>query len=153
VGWTLGKHRKTKWWLCSLCHKHRKVRNSWCAECANAMKREYNKHRTEKNRAYNSRWRKSNVEKRRFVARIWYRKNKRRILVQRRRDAYKIHARTILNNAVRTGIIVRLPCEVCGDLKTHGHHDNYSFPLKVRWLCATHHSKIHARKGCENGLD
>ena len=48
-----------------------------------------------------------------------------------------------LNAAVRHGKITQLPCEKCGDLRTHGHHDDYSKPLSVRWICAKHHKELH----------
>jgi hypothetical protein len=35
------------------------------------------------------------------------------------------------------------PCEVCGALPTHAHHDDYSRPLEVRWLCPLHHRQEH----------
>ncbi|UOF80573.1 putative hnhc nuclease [Caudoviricetes sp.] len=36
------------------------------------------------------------------------------------------------------------PCEVCGtDNKVHRHHDDYSKPLQVRFLCPKHHKAIH----------
>ena len=47
----------------------------------------------------------------------------------------KYKARYTLRNAVRLGIIKKQPCEKCGDNKSHGHHDDYSKPLEVRWLC------------------
>ena len=37
----------------------------------------------------------------------------------------------------------RLPCEVCGERKTHAHHDDYSKPLEVKWLCKKHHDEHH----------
>lgn len=57
----------------------------------------------------------------------------------------KHKARQILGDAVRSGRIARGPCEVpgCKDTKTEGHHDDYSRPLDVRWLCAKHHKEIH----------
>lgn len=48
-------------------------------------------------------------------------------------------------DALERGYLRRGPCEVCGDVETHGHHDDYSKPLSVRWLCVKHHA-IHHRK-------
>jgi hypothetical protein len=55
----------------------------------------------------------------------------------------KIRARIIVREAVRIGNLTRLACEVCGDPKSHGHHDDYAKPLEVRWLCAPHHREHH----------
>jgi hypothetical protein len=49
----------------------------------------------------------------------------------------------ILNNAVRDGKIVRLPCFICG-AKAHAHHPDYDRPLDVIWLCPKHHYETHA---------
>ena len=54
-------------------------------------------------------------------------------------------ANCALNYAVKSGKIIRKPCEVCGFKKSQGHHDDYSKPLKVRWLCSFHHRKHHGR--------
>lgn len=56
--------------------------------------------------------------------------------------AYKAH--TEVNKAVRKGILIRLPCEFCGDTNVHGHHKDYSKPLDVIWLCAKCHNRLHA---------
>lgn len=56
----------------------------------------------------------------------------------------KYRARVALRTAVRRGKIARLPCEVCGVTRVHGHHDDYSKPFDVRWLCALHHRAHHA---------
>jgi len=45
--------------------------------------------------------------------------------------------------AVRRGLISRKPCEECGDPKSEGHHEDYSKPLEVIWLCRTHHRRRH----------
>lgn len=46
--------------------------------------------------------------------------------------------------AIRKGELVRGPCEVCGTTKhIDGHHDDYSKPLEVRWLCRRHHILHH----------
>lgn len=54
-------------------------------------------------------------------------------------------ARRKIRHEIEMGRIVRLPCEVCGEVKTHAHHDNYSQPLNVRWLCRKHHDEHHAK--------
>jgi len=57
----------------------------------------------------------------------------------------KSRAHRILNYHVRVGNMSKKPCEVCGtDKHIHGHHDDYSKPLDVRWLCAAHHKEHHA---------
>lgn len=56
-------------------------------------------------------------------------------------------AHIMVGNAVRDGKIIKGVCEVCGDLDSHGHHDDYSLPLVVRWLCSIHHSDWHAKNG------
>ena len=36
------------------------------------------------------------------------------------------------------------PCEVCGtEENVHKHHEDYSKPLDVRFLCTTHHGERH----------
>lgn len=55
----------------------------------------------------------------------------------------KAKARCFLNVAVRRGKIVKQPCEVCGESKTQGHHEDYSKPLEVVWLCKRHHREKH----------
>jgi hypothetical protein len=53
------------------------------------------------------------------------------------------HARNMAARAIRSGKLKRLPCEVCGNLKSHAHHDDYSKPLDVRFLCDPHHREHH----------
>lgn len=54
-------------------------------------------------------------------------------------------SRYIFRKAVMSGKIKRLPCEVCGDKKSQGHHEDYSKPLEVIWLCRTHHEDRHRK--------
>lgn len=55
-------------------------------------------------------------------------------------------AHNAVNNAVRDKRLFKEPCEMCGELKVHAHHDDYSKPLEVRWLCVHHHALIHAEE-------
>lgn len=57
----------------------------------------------------------------------------------------KHKARYMLRNAVRAGKVKKLPCKVCRAVKVEGHHDDYSKPLKVIWLCQKHHKERHRR--------
>lgn len=65
----------------------------------------------------------------------------------RKANRGKYKATNAVNNALRDGRIIRLPCEICGKEKVHGHHDDYSKPLDVRWLCAAHHRQWHIENG------
>lgn len=59
--------------------------------------------------------------------------------------AYKAH--TAVNSAIRSGKMLRLKCEVCGGDDSHAHHDDYQYPLTVRFLCAAHHKQWHDING------
>lgn len=52
-------------------------------------------------------------------------------------------ARRACRKARENGVLVQQPCEQCGDVKTQAHHDDYSKPLDVRWLCSRCHAAIH----------
>src|ERR1035437_2976161 len=62
----------------------------------------------------------------------------RRRLVRESRNAFA--------RALSAGEITRQPCEVCGE-RGEGHHDDYSKPLDVLWLCRRHHALRHAELG------
>ena len=73
-------------------------------------------------------------------ARIRYRKD----------NPIKYKAQTAVGNAVRDGILIKpMICECCfiDSDRLHGHHDDYSKPLEVRWLCPRCHSKWHKDNG------
>lgn len=53
-------------------------------------------------------------------------------------------AHSMVETAILNGVLVREECEICGDTKRiDAHHDDYSKPLKVRWLCKSCHGKLH----------
>jgi hypothetical protein len=59
-------------------------------------------------------------------------------------------ASTIVRNAVRSGKLIKpKQCQSCGSKprRLHGHHDDYAFPLVVRWLCPGCHVKWHRENG------
>lgn len=48
--------------------------------------------------------------------------------------------------AVKSGALIKKPCEVCGNPKSEGHHEDYDKPLDVKWLCRLHHAEAHNLK-------
>lgn len=52
-------------------------------------------------------------------------------------------AQSTVNNAIRDGKLERKPCEICGLEPSEAHHDDYSKPFDVRWLCREHHRERH----------
>jgi hypothetical protein len=67
--------------------------------------------------------------------------------IQRSREKYpeKRAANIIFSNAIATGKIERPSrCETCGVYCTpDGHHDDYSKPLDVVWMCKQCHKDYH----------
>lgn len=64
---------------------------------------------------------------------------------QRARHPEKYKARMAVGNALRDGRLTRQDCEQCGaEDNIHAHHDDYSRPLDVRWLCSRCHHAHHA---------
>lgn len=51
-------------------------------------------------------------------------------------------AKRAVMTEVRSGRLVRQPCEICG-AAAQAHHDDYSKPLDVIWLCPNHHGERH----------
>ena len=71
---------------------------------------------------------------RRKVAKKWYNRNR-----------VKVNAHQAVRRAIKSGDLVRQPCEVCGEKPAHGHHDDYAKQLDVRWLCRVHHRDLHTQ--------
>ncbi len=60
------------------------------------------------------------------------------------KNRLKFLARQRVNNALRSGLLVKRPCEICGTTdRVHAHHDDYNKPLDVMWLCPQHHHDRH----------
>lgn len=64
----------------------------------------------------------------------------------------KYKARTAIGNWLRDTGAQRPPCEVCGDPKSDAHHEDYSKPLEVIWLCRKHHAERHIEIKKEKAL-
>jgi hypothetical protein len=53
--------------------------------------------------------------------------------------------------AIKSGKLTRLPCEACGEIKAEAHHEDYSKPFDVKWLCRKCHATAHHKAHCANG--
>ena len=64
----------------------------------------------------------------------------------RARNPDKRRAHIAVGNAIRDGKMNREPCEACGETsRVQAHHDDYSKPLDVRWLCVACHAAHHSK--------
>lgn len=92
-----------------------------------------------------AKWRTENRDKLIGINRQWREDNREYFVEYRKRPEAKAKANASnkINNAIRAGKMTRDPCEVCGNPKSEGHHDDYSKPLEVRWLCKKHHTEHH----------
>ena len=55
----------------------------------------------------------------------------------------RFQAMQAVQTAIRNGSLVRQPCFNCGNPISEAHHEDYSKPLEVKWLCRQHHVQQH----------
>lgn len=68
-------------------------------------------------------------------------------VAMRKRSPEKYAARSAVSNAVRDGKLKKSPCVHCGDPRAQAHHNDYSKPLDVVWVCFKCHREIeHGQK-------
>ena len=71
-------------------------------------------------------------------------KNKVKSIRRTEDQILKENVRRLTWMKIADGTLIRLPCEVCGTNKdVQAHHDDYSQPLDIRWLCRKHHREHH----------
>lgn len=120
-------------------YRHKAMKDGHLNKCIECAKSDVRAHRRECDsvRAYDRA--RSKTEARRAqiskTSKLW-----------RSRHPEKYKAQTAVGNAVRDGKIVKKPCSICGDKKSHAHHEDYSKPLSVIWFCAKHHQRHHHRR-------
>lgn len=77
-------------------------------------------------------WKRKNRDKYREIMARWKEKSKE-----------KISAHQKIYRELRMGRISKEPCVDCGSMNVHAHHEDYSKPMSVIWLCAKHHKQRH----------
>ena len=63
----------------------------------------------------------------------------------------KHRAREELNRAVKCGRVNKSPCLGCKNPEVEGHHEDYSRPLDVIWLCKKCHTAMHRARATGQG--
>ena len=69
----------------------------------------------------------------------------RKLREYRRKNKDKDNARAMIRRGIKSKkIIPKEYCELCGcNNKLYAHHEDYSKPLDVVWLCSACHGKRH----------
>ena len=117
-------------------YKHKQMKDGHVNKCKKCNKRDVANHRLE------------NIDKiREYDRSRGSRQSYSYIKEYREKYPNKYKATTMVNNHIRSGNLHKEPCEVCGAGKAVAHHDDYSKPLNIRWLCQAHHKQWHAKNG------
>ncbi len=133
---------------CSKCGKHGKQKSLDCfysdkygrlwAKCKDCHKTQMQE------------WQKNNKEAKSRHYRKWYELHKEDAFLMhiewRRKNPEKVSAYRKLFKAIKQGKVIKIPCEVCGEKQSEGHHNDYEQPLAVTWLCPQHHKDVHERR-------
>ncbi len=119
-------------------YKHSKMADGHLNKCKECTKKDVICHRginIKKIRAYDR-------ERGHLKSRIT--KNTERTIKYRKENPEKYKATMAVSNAKRSGKIVEQPCSVCGSTeRLEAHHEDYSKPLEIKWLCSACHHAVH----------
>ena len=133
-------------------YKHSEMTDGYinkCIECVKLRIKKYREENLEKIKAYDKM--RAN-QSHRVKARKEYAKTERGKEAKKRglknyQERYPLRyaARIIVNNAIRDKRLEKkFECSICKSTeKIQGHHDDYTKPLEVRWLCQKCHSNWH----------
>ncbi|MBW1931454.1 MAG: hypothetical protein JRI56_00205 [Deltaproteobacteria bacterium] len=125
--------------MCKVCKKeyHRKYHLKYYQKHKDGIK-EYQQGYYQKNRT-------KVIERTKKYQQNHMEKHTEAVRKYRQNNPEKYKARSMVNWAVQSGKLERpVFCEKCGlPAKTEGHHEDYSKPLEVDWLCRSCHIEVH----------
>ena len=119
-------------------YKHPQMADGHLGKCKECAKKDVHEHR-EKNldkvRAYDRKRAKlpDRIKSAQEITALW-----------RKADSRRGACHSAVARAVRSGALVRQPCERCGNEKSLAHHESYDRKLDVNWYCQPCHKKRHA---------
>ena len=121
-------------------YRHSRMADGYLGKCKSCAKRDVHENRQSKFLQYREYERKrysESAERRESCSRHasdWSARNPDKRLAHRAVQA-----------AVESGALIPGPCESCSaESPIHAHHDDYSKPLDIRWLCISCHRRHHA---------
>ena len=109
-----------------------------CKKCQHARYLEWNIRNSEKRRAYFAH--RNSLPSTKNAIKECKKKNPEPYKYYKRYPE-RVAAHRAVAKALRNGTLIKKPCEVCGDTNSEAHHNDYSKPLDVKWLCIKHHIK------------
>lgn len=109
---------------------------AYCKVCSRAISREWRRLNKDKKQAQNKDWKQKHKQQR-----AEYRKQ------YRKDNRLKCNAHSLVWNHINTGKLFKPDfCYLCGDkCEPQAHHEDYSKPLEILWLCPTCHANRHKK--------
>jgi hypothetical protein len=118
-------------------YTHSRMADGHLNKCKTCTKIDVHNHRVKNidriKRYDNSRWKNPDRKKANRVSCI-------KVIMK---DPSKRSAHGKVKRAIASGRLTKNPCEKCGSPYVEAHHDDYTKPLDVRWLCKDHHEEVH----------
>lgn len=125
---------------------------SACKSCCNKRGKKWYSENKEARQKTIHKWAIKNRDRRAKQAREYRKNNMARFnrALRKYRLMHPLAMRAVdkVKYAVKTGKLIKpKECSICGDStqRIHGHHEDYSKPLDVIWLCQPCHYKAHGK--------
>lgn len=134
-------------------YKHKKMADGTLNKCKDCTRKDVLKNRRENIERYRETDReRGKLPHRKLKVREYSKTINGKKAIARARLRYQANhkqkrvAHVLVNNAIRNGSLTKKACAICGKKKAEAHHDDYTKPLKVRWLCIKHHNEFHEKE-------
>jgi hypothetical protein len=129
--------------VCKHGHTVKRITKSGaCISCLVEVKALQSKQSEERKRVKGRQYTTEAVKKKTYPKGTWSKQ-----YARYKADPYKmlkLKAKATVKREIYKGNLKRQPCEVCQATKfIHAHHEDYSKPMEVKWLCPQHHQDRH----------
>jgi hypothetical protein len=129
-------------------YKHSQMKDGRLNKCKDCCKQDNRKNRVDNIDYYREYDRMRSVNSDRVEARKQYEEDHKDQVDRtksewRKRNKDKSRAHRKVAYEIKKGSLSTRPCEICGNDRTEAHHEDYSKPLDIVWLCDTCHKQRH----------